>query len=103
MAGYIQPIDVSIYSPFKATYKQECKLFLKTESRRKITQNDNASYFKKCFQKVATIPKAEPRFSTAGIYPLNPDILTDEDFLTAEILNTNKISISTKKNWHKNF
>ncbi|XP_052739730.1 uncharacterized protein LOC112049361 [Bicyclus anynana] len=93
----IQPLDVSIYGPFKAAYKQECNLLMKTELGRKITQNDIASLFRKAFQKIATIPKAEAGFASTGIYPLNPDIFTEEDFLAAEVLNSSELVVSIEE------
>ncbi|XP_046969743.1 uncharacterized protein LOC124537073 [Vanessa cardui] len=92
----IQPLDVSIYGPLKTAYKQECNLFIKNQFGKKITQNDLASLFRKAFQKIATIPKAEAGFAATGIYPLNPDVFTDEDFVAADILNS-KVVVSAEE------
>lgn len=94
----IQPMDVSFYGPFKAAYKNECNLFMKTQLGRKITQNDIASLFRKAFQKIATVPKAEAGFASTGIYPLNPDVFTDEDFLAADILNKEVVPAESEGN-----
>lgn len=93
----IQPLDVSIYGPFKAAYKQECNILMKTELGRRITHNDIASLFRKAFQKIATIPKAEAGYAATGIYPLNPSVFTDEDFLAAEILNSSELVVSVEE------
>jgi len=93
----IQPLDVSIYGPFKTAFKQECNLFIKNQLGKKITQNDLASLFRKAFQKIATIPKAEAGFAATGIYPLNPDVFTDEDFVAADILNRNEVVVSAEE------
>lgn len=89
----MQPLDVAIYGPLKAAYKQECNLLIKSGLGIKITQNNIASLFRKAYQKVATIPKAEAGFAVTGIYPLNPDIFTNEDFLAAETLNSGELTI----------
>lgn len=89
----MQPLDVSIYGPLKAAYKQECNILMKTEMGMKITQNHIASLFRKAYQKVATIPKAEAGFAATGIYPLNPEVFTDEDFVAAEILGSGELMI----------
>ncbi|CAK1598674.1 unnamed protein product [Parnassius mnemosyne] len=87
----IQPLDISIYGPLKTAYKQECNIFMKCKLGRKITQGDIASLFRKAFQRVATIPKAEAGFTASGIYSYNPNIFTDEDFLPAEIMNNSEL------------
>ncbi|KAJ2945328.1 hypothetical protein O0L34_g9417 [Tuta absoluta] len=56
---------------------------------RRITQNDIACYLKKLFRDLllATTTNAESGFAASGIYPDNPNIFTNEDFLSAEINN----------------
>lgn len=83
----IQPLDVSVYGPFKNAYKQECNIMMKTQLEKKITQNDIASLVRKTLLRVATISNAEAGFRVSGIYPYNPNIFTDDDFLAADVLN----------------
>lgn len=70
---------------------------MKNELGRKITQNDIASLSRKAFQKIATIPKAEAGFAATGIYPLNPDVFTEEDFLAAEVLNSSELAMTLEE------
>lgn len=81
-----QPLDVSFYGPLKAAYRQECNRHMKTRLMSKITLYDVAGLFNKAYVQVANIAKAESGFRATGIYPLNPNIFTDQDFLAASLM-----------------
>lgn len=82
----MQPLDVSFFGPFKAAYKRECDLFMKSQLLQRITPYDVASLVRKAFFHVASMSKAEAGFKSTGIFPINPNIFTDEDFMAAEVL-----------------
>lgn len=65
--------------------------------RKKISQNDLAPLFRRALQKVETISKAEAGFAATGVCPLNPDIFTDEDFVAANVLNSDELVISIEE------
>uniref|UniRef100_A0A2A4JC02 Uncharacterized protein n=1 Tax=Heliothis virescens TaxID=7102 RepID=A0A2A4JC02_HELVI len=52
----------------------------------KITSYDVAGLFNKAYIQVANISKAESGFRATGIYPLNPNVFTEQDFLAASLL-----------------
>lgn len=52
----------------------------------KITPYDLAELFNKAYSLVATIQKGISGFATTGIFPLNPNIFTNEDFYAASTL-----------------
>ena len=89
----MQPLDVSFFGPLKTAYKNECDSFLKSHLAEKITPYDVASLVKKAFNNVASISKGESGFRSTGIFPLNPEVFTEEDFLAAEILQSETITI----------
>ncbi|XP_041983249.1 uncharacterized protein LOC121736227 [Aricia agestis] len=82
----MQPLDVSFYGPLKAAYKKECDLYMKSHLAEKITPYEVASLLRKAFNNVASISKGEAGFRATGIYPMNPDVFCEEDFLPAELL-----------------
>ena len=82
----IQPLDVVFYGPLKNEYRNECNLFMKTQLMRPITPYDVAALFNRAYSTVATISKGVSGFRSAGIYPLNPKVFTEQDFLPATIL-----------------
>jgi hypothetical protein len=82
----LQPLDVTFYGPLKTVFKAKCNLFIKSNVLRKITNYDLAILFNMAYSEVATIKKGVSRFSTTGIFPMNPGVFNDEDYLLAETL-----------------
>ncbi|XP_050497466.1 uncharacterized protein LOC126878665 [Diabrotica virgifera virgifera] len=76
----LQPLDVSFYSALKTAVNRECDVFIKTKHYAKITPYDLASLFNKAYGRVATIEKAVFGFKSTGIFSLNPEKFTDDDF-----------------------
>lgn len=82
----MQPLDVSFFGPLKNAYKKECDSFMKSHLAKKITPYDVASLVRKAFNNVASIGKGESGFRATGIFPINPEVFSEEDFVAAEIL-----------------
>ncbi|CAH2102147.1 unnamed protein product [Euphydryas editha] len=60
----------------------------------KITPYDVAPLVRKTFNNVASISKGESGFRSTGIFPLNPEVFTEADFVVAEIIQS-KTSIES--------
>lgn len=82
----IQPLDVSFFGPFKAAYKRECDLFMKSQLSQRITPYDVASLVRKAFSNVVSMSEGEAGFKATGIFPINPNVFSDEDFMASEVL-----------------
>lgn len=83
----MQPLDVSFFGPLKKAFRSECDLQMKNNSFQKLTHYDVASLFNKAYSRVATIAKGIAGFKASGIFPINPNVFTNEDFLGADALN----------------
>lgn len=82
----LQPLDVTFYKSLKTAYNSECDKYLKIHPGEKITPNLLAELFNNAYSRVATPEKAIKGFEVAGIFPYNPDVFSDEDFVPAETL-----------------
>ncbi|XP_069671644.1 uncharacterized protein [Periplaneta americana] len=81
----VQPLDVTFFGPLKKAYSQECDLFMKSNFQKMIRPDNIAGLFNKAYSNVATIAKAVSGFRASGIYPLDPNIFCDEDFIGSSI------------------
>lgn len=80
----LQPLDVAFYSPLKRAYNKECNLHIKSRNLEKITPYDIAGLFNKAYTRVASIEKGVSSFQATGIYPMDPEIFCDDDFIDEE-------------------
>lgn len=80
----LQPLDVSFMKPLSAYYGEEVKKWLRSNPGRVVTHYQVATLFCNAFLKSATMLVAINGFRKTGIWPINPDIFGDEDFLPAD-------------------
>lgn len=83
----MQPLDVTFFGPLKSAFRRECDNYIKSHAMIKITPFEIAELFNKAYSQVATIQKGISGFSATGIFPLNPEIFTDEDFYASLTFN----------------
>lgn len=82
----LQPIDVSIYSPFKTYYSVNCPNKLTFEQPGiPITIYNVSEIVEKAFPLAFTPVNILKGFKTTGIWPFNPNIFTDADFLAESV------------------
>lgn len=67
--------------------KQIAKQWLRSNAGRVITQFQIAELVGKAFEKAATIPTAHNAFRATGIWPPDPKIFTEADFIAADTTN----------------
>ncbi|KAI4455635.1 hypothetical protein MML48_9g00001208 [Holotrichia oblita] len=94
----LQPLEICFYGPLKTAYNQECGNFMKTRNYQKIQQTDIAEIFKKAYNRTATIEKAVKGFETAGIFPLNPHVINEEELAPTQIIVEENQSEINKQN-----
>jgi hypothetical protein len=76
----LQPLDVTFFGPLKKANHRECDIFMKVKAQRIIRPDDIAALFDNAYSSVATIPQGLSGFKVTWLYPLNPNVFTDEDF-----------------------
>ncbi|XP_034839890.2 uncharacterized protein [Maniola hyperantus] len=79
----LQPLDVGFMKPFSTYYTEAANNWLRFNPGKVITQFQVAELVDKAFQKAATLSNAYNAFRATGIWPLNPDVFTEADFLAA--------------------
>lgn len=81
----LQPLDVAFMASFKTFYTQACEKFLRNNPGRTITQFQISSLLNEAFLRAAVPMTAINGFRKCGIFPLDPNVFTDEDFAAAEV------------------
>lgn len=77
----LQPLDRSVYGPLKRQYNSACNNWMVNNPSRTITIHDIGGIFGLAYPKAFCCENITSGFRVAGIWPFNPDIFNDSDFL----------------------
>ncbi|XP_067929421.1 uncharacterized protein [Watersipora subatra] len=77
----LQPLDRSIYGPLKRQYNTACNNWMVNHPGRTISIHDIGGLVGQAYPKAFTCENITSGFKVAGIWPFNPDIFTDNDFM----------------------
>lgn len=80
----LQPLDRSVFRSLKINYSQECDRWMTNHHGRKITEYDMAAILKPAFLKAMSPANIISGFNSTGIFPYNPDVITDDDYAAAD-------------------
>lgn len=81
----MQPLFVAVFGPLKEFFEQELNFFLKKYAGRIVNQYDVCKIFSPAYMKAATIRNAVKGFKKPGLWPFNPSVFTDDDFVPASV------------------
>lgn len=81
----LQPLDVSVYGPFKSYFNQACDDFMVNHPGQIITLKDMAGLVGKAHPRAFTPINITKGFSKTGIYPFDAHIFSDQEFLSSSV------------------
>ncbi|XP_022905457.1 uncharacterized protein [Onthophagus taurus] len=87
----LQPLDVSFIKPLSVYYSNELRKWLRSNPGKVVTLFQISTLFGSAFIQSATMKTAINGFQATGIWPTDPSIFTDVDFLPA---NTTDIGLN---------
>ena len=70
----LQPLDVGIFSPFKAALSSECHKLTHSQIGRQVIREDLPGLIGAAYNSALTVPNLMSAFRKTGIVPFNPDI-----------------------------
>ena len=77
----LQPLDRSIYGPLKRFYNDSCSRWMLNNPGRTISIHDIGGLLGDSHPKAFTPINIQSGFRVSGIYPFNPDVFGEDDFL----------------------
>lgn len=80
----MQPLDVSVYGPFKRFYNHAVSNWMNSHQGRVVSIYEVAELAGTAFKRAMSIENITSGFNATGIYPVNDQIFTDDLFLPAE-------------------
>lgn len=81
----LQPLDVSVYGPLKAHYKQAINDWNLSNPGKRITIYDLPECFTKAYYRALSVENIMAGFKKTGIWPVDTQIFSDDDFLAASV------------------
>lgn len=93
----LQPLDVAVFKSINIFYDQAAETWMTQHPGRTVTEKDIPELFKSAYEKGATIKNAASGFAKCGIFPFNPEVFTDEDFVAAENMSRKNESESARE------
>ena len=93
----LQPLDISVYGPFKSFYNQAANDFMVTHPGKPITIHDVAQIVGTAFPLAFTPKNITAGFKHSGIYPLNRNVFSEEDFLCSYVTDRPKVTEATPR------
>lgn len=81
----LQPLDRTVYGPLKSQYNRACDDWMAHHAGKTMTIYEVAECFGKAFAKAFAVKNIVSGFQTTGIHPFNPDIFSDDDFLSSYV------------------
>lgn len=79
----LQPLDVSVFGPFKAYLNSEMDKWMTSNPGQRIRDFDMSSIIKNAFMRAMTPTNIIKGFEKTGIHPWNPDVFDKSDFMGA--------------------
>jgi hypothetical protein len=98
----LQPLDLTFFGPLKNALNRECDVYLRSHHHEKITHYELASLFNRAYLRTATMDKGISGFRAAGIWPIDPNKFSDDDFSLTDVVD-DSTGINTDEVKHKNY
>ena len=80
----LQPLDVTVFGPFKTFYNRLANAWM-TNPGRSISIYETAELSGAAFSKAFNLENITSAFKATGIFPLNPLVFTEDDFLPSYV------------------
>jgi len=80
----LQPLDISFFKSVNVNYNKAIQCWHREHPGRPVTEEDFAELFSGAYGIAATVKNATSGFRASGIFPFNPNVFSDKDFLAPD-------------------
>ncbi|GFV43966.1 DDE-1 domain-containing protein [Trichonephila clavipes] len=94
----LQPLDRSVFGSFKKYYSSACSNWMLTNPAKPITIYDVAKNIRKSYPLVFPPVNILAGFRVSGIWPVNPNIFTDDEYLSSSVTDRLDPSLNCQNN-----
>ncbi|CAH2101074.1 unnamed protein product [Euphydryas editha] len=101
-SNHLQPLDRTVFGPFKSQYSQAADRWVLNHPGKCITIYDVAGIAGEAYGVSFTPKNIVKGFEVTGIYPYNRNIFSDEDFLCSYVTDRSDLSQNLTGNPSKN-
>ncbi|XP_072022943.1 uncharacterized protein [Amphiura filiformis] len=81
----LQPLDRSVYGPFKRYYNTACDAWMLNNKVKTMTIYDIPPIVGQAFPRAMTPANIQSGFRVSGVYPFDRDIFDDSEFMPADV------------------
>lgn len=81
----LQPLDRSVFGPFKRYYNTEGENWMRNNVGKRMTIYDIPGLVKNALPMALTPKNITAGFACTGIWPFNPDVFSDDDFAPSSV------------------
>jgi hypothetical protein len=85
----LQPLDKGFFGPLETAYESELEKWLVNHPEQGVTLFHVSGLFRAAYSKRATVTKAEKAFAGTGVFPFNPDAITEDQFTPSYVIERN--------------
>lgn len=93
----MQPLDVSVYRSLKEAYNTAADSWMSRNPGQTITIYNISEIFGIAFEKSMTAKNIKSGFSRTGIFPFDPTIFNEEDFMRCEVTNRPYVQLASEE------
>ena len=97
----LQPLDKTIYGPFKKAYSLSMDAWICSHPGRTISINEVPHFVKEAQSSAMTIPNITSGFEKTGIFPYNQNLFTDLEFAPSIVTDIDQILLAPHQMFRK--
>lgn len=89
----LQPLDKTVLGPMKTYFNRAMDNTMRTSPNREIRTQGIGALTERAFVQSMTVDNITSGFRATGVFPLNPDIFTDANYVPADVTDKPQIVI----------